>query len=223
MIAGLVAVLAVGISPRAVPKITLSPFQSPTVLANAFTMRINEELKNSDIIVLGFEATKEHEQILKSIVDSMKLNGVGSNVIIADSKLEWEIPDSVQFDIMKNPEPLVNETRQTFSNGKKVVIVTGNIHSTQLLKNNLVGLIKTNIPNAKLLSVSFSWFPRNKEEENQMPIKCETGNDPLQTADYGCWVLQNSRIQYRKKKDLTGPMGLMSQVGMNDYIFMVRN
>ncbi len=222
MLAGLGSVLFVGLSPRPVPKISLSPFESPTVLANALAMRLNDELGRANTIVFGFDGTAYHETILKQILPALKDKGINLEHVFVDRQLGWEIPNSKEIDLSQGPQEVLREAELAATQKQKILIITGSVHSSQLLQNNLVQFLVGQLKDTKILSITFSWFSRNKAEEELIPIKCKTGNDPLQTADLGCWILQSSRIQYRKKANLTGPMGLLNQVGLSDYIFLVR-
>ena len=226
LVFGMGVVLYFGISPKPIPKITLSEFSGPDLMAEALIIRLRQEMQNSPVIFLGVDSEQPSQleiwkDLLLRIKDDPKLK---FDSLVLDSSL----PDIANFegaekmDVREGIDELGQSLQSAILHQQRVAVIAPNIYTSQLIHQNPVSVFKQKT-GVQPLSLSVSGFSRSRSGESEMAIPCVVqAIDEVGTGPLGCMILQEGRTLYRKKMKpgYVGHVGLVDQVGANDYLVL---
>jgi hypothetical protein len=106
--------------------------------------------------------------------------------------------------------------------GQRVAVIMPTIYSSQLIPGNVAFKMK-NQAHLKITSMSITDFPRSREEEKYMRYPCSVEDvDQSGLGKLGCFITQEARTNYRKKMTHDSLVGLVDQMGMSDYLVLLR-
>lgn len=220
-VAGVVIMVQYGLAPRPIPKIKLSQFETHTVLANSLLLRLREEIKANPVIFLGVQPEMpEQLNAWKAFLSQNQEVGLKYDVVV----VEQDIPnvDSINPDVkMRTKEQfseLFDGIQKHLGAGQRVAVLVPSIYSARAIYGNLVNnyTVKSGKPPLGFTMVD---FPRNRESEKSMVIPCSVeGVDQSGTGPFGCMVAKTARFNYRKHFEAGKYVGLVDQVGLDDYL-----
>jgi hypothetical protein len=213
-----------GIQPRPAQKIKLSKFESPGIAANAMKLRLREEIKAAPVMFWGLDATHVHSiEILKSFLTAPKDSGVTYDHVIWDSALGVPPADLglEVFDFAQEPQRFVSGVQGALAQKMRILAVTSIWNSSQTFPMSFASQVREK-SNIQSLSMTFLDFPRTRSAESNLQIPCKVGNaDDTGSGKLGCLVLMKARSLYRKKFNPGEWVGLLDQVGLTDYVFLM--
>jgi len=213
-----------GIQPKTIPKITYSHFESPSDLAKAVILRMNQELKGYPIVLLGVMPGRSYDlEVWKAFLAESSVPSLQYQVLVIDADLPGAVdmfPGAVRMNFMTDTDRFVAGAKKALSQGLRMAVIVPSIYGSQLLKDSPVSLIKQK---SDLQPASFSLvgFPRSTEEEQKQDLLCVMGvNDRHGTGALGCVTQNKARLVYRKKSNPQKFEGLMDLVGERDYLIL---
>ncbi len=223
MLAGIGAIIYVGIKPKPISKIDLSGFQSTAEYSKSLDVRLNQEIKDSPILFLGVEADNiAQTKLWKEFLDLLPPGEAYDQVILDKLVSSYTFFDKNQVIDMKEQGPeLIKFLQDAKAQNKRTVVIAPSIFVSQLIPKNPTGKILEK-SGLSITSFSLASFPESREQEKLQNITCDTNvNDEKGTAALGCIILQVARSNYRKH--LTGfpYVGIVNQVGLRDYLMMI--
>ncbi len=222
-ICGMAMVIYFGIQPRPIPKIKLSQFETPTVLANSLLLRLREEIQKSPVLFLGVQSERpEQIEVWKQFFIHNQEPGMKYDLIVADQFLPG-------IDLLEPQEKMASKELATEliagveaarAAGKRVAIVVPTFYSAQLIHGNLANIYKQTTGQVPM-SLSLSEFPRSREQEKTMLNPCiVAGVDQTGFGPFGCMLVQTARANYRKHFQAGKYVGLVDQVGLKDFLVL---
>lgn len=225
VLAGVALVLYYGTKPRPVPKIKLSNFEEPGVLSRSLLLRLNLEIKNSPVLVIGADPKEEvHFLVWQKFFEANQEAGSKYDSLVVDKDLGHadKFPGALALDTLEEIETVIAGVQGAIERNERVAILVPTVYSSQLVHANFVQRLKERL-GQEVTSISLSGFPRTREGEKTMPIACVVeGVDDVGTGGLGCMIVQMSRNQYRNKKVESGKwVGLAEQVGLRDYLVLL--
>jgi hypothetical protein len=232
-----------GIQPRPVPKIKLSKFESPAVLASSLLLRLRQEIRANPVVFLGVEPEHpEQLQVWREFLNRNREAASRFEVIVIDENLKASslFPEASALDTKGQMDSLIEGIGKATAQGKRVAVITASIYSSQLIFGNLIHNFKEHTaknadkntdpntdPNAEPLaqktpmSLSIVDFPRTRQQEKSMIHPCIVdGVDQTGLGPFGCVIAQMSRANYRKHFEPGTRVGMVNQVGLNDYLIL---
>jgi hypothetical protein len=218
----LTTVIYYAIQPQPVPKINLSQFASPTVLANSVLLRMREEIHQSPVIFLGVEAEHpENLEVWKAFLQNNQEVGFRYDLVVMDQDLPTALfPEAEKISTKEQMANFSGNIQNAINAGKRVAVIVPVIYSSQLIHGNLVNVYRFE---SKQEPVSFSLvsFPRRRELEKEMITPCMTDVvDETVEGALGCFIAQTARANYRKRYSPHTHVGMVEQVGMKDYLVL---
>lgn len=224
LLISIVLLVQFGIRPRPVPKIKLSGFESTTHIAQALRYRLHEEIKVSQFIILGVNAeTPEHFEIWKNFLLSLDADLKYESLLI-----ESELPDHLglsgvqKLKMIDDFDDIVAALRTAMQSHTRVAILVPTVYSSMLVKNNFAHRLQEDLL-MPIMTISLNEFARKRDEEANLKPPCigegvdETGTGPL-----GCMILTTSRNNYRTASEGKAFDGLVNQVGLYDYLVLIK-
>lgn len=212
------------VQPRTIPKIKLSPFETPRVAANSIWLRLQEELKSSPNWLWGLDPSDEFQkEILKTFLHESPGNAPAFSEIWADRELGFDVPEKTRTVSLKaTPEKVAEELQKTTSEGKRVLLITVTPYAASFLKGGPAWRMKAQDPKLSFYSLLFSDFPRRRIDEAKMVFPCLLGNaDKNGIGDLGCQIQQRARALYRKTQPSGSRVGVMDQISGQDFLFLI--
>lgn len=227
---GVFVYLILGDTPQTVPKITLSYFTDEQEISDSIAKILYQELNQNPYYWIGLEPEKNEEigvllKLKQEIARHQKVQRV-----FVDSELELK-PDVISqigaTDIISVKDDVYNlgEKLQKLENDKiPYIVITAAIYSTSILKQNPIFKIKEKY-HLNPMTFSFSYFPIDQNDEENMIFPCSTSNDDHSgITDWGCITVNKARSVRRKiKKSNPKPwIGLMDLTGEKDYMVLLK-
>ncbi|RYZ81626.1 MAG: hypothetical protein EOP06_23180 [Proteobacteria bacterium] len=213
-----------GVQPKSIPKITYSHFETPSKLADAIVLRMNQELKGMPLVFLGVMPGRTQDlEVWKSFLQQSHIPGMQYQALVVDPDLPGAVeafPGAVKIDLQRETERFIEGAKKAREQGLRMAVIVPTIYSSQILKDNPVSTIKKT---SDLQPASFSLvgFPRNADQEKTQDLPCLMGpGDRKGTGDIGCVVQNKARLIYRKKSKPAMYEGLMDLVGERDYLIL---
>jgi hypothetical protein len=228
MISGMVAVIFFGIQPRAVAKVNLSQFSNANQVANTILMSMPQEIHESPIVFFG--VNPQDPFLIESLQNFLILaqsQPLKFDAILADESFaQLQVPLGLSFEhfpLRQQKERLVSGLKGVLEKKLHLLVLLPSVEASHKLEGSLVSQIQPMLVNEQnFLSLVFANFPRRREDEAQMQIPCNTGSaDQGQVGSVGCLILQTSRSLYRKHLTAGQWVGLINQVGITDYLFLL--
>ncbi len=220
-----------GVQPRPIPKIKLSQFDSPTVLANSLLLRLREEIKMNSVLFLGVEPEHpEQLQVWRMFLNKNQDSGSRFDVIVIDQYLNAAtlFPEATVLNTKAETDSLAQGIDKATAAGKRVAVITASIYSSQLISGNVISNFRSlsaksspgttdKIP----MSLSIVDFPRDRGQEKSMLHPCVVeGVDQTGLGPIGCMTVQTARGNYLKRYPFGSWVGLVNQVGLKDYLVL---
>lgn len=211
----------ISVQPRAIPKIKLSPFETPRVAANSIWLRLQEELKSKSTWIWGLNPHDQFQrQVLLSFLTEPPGNAPTFNEIWVDQELGLELEQKTRTITFKDNDQIGAEISAASEQKKRVLVVTVTPYAATFLKEG---------PAWKLLqqklsfySLLFSDFPRRRVDEAKMAFPCLLPHaDKTGAGDLGCQIQQRARLLYRKSQTSGARVGVMDQISGHDFLFLV--
>jgi hypothetical protein len=220
IILGVAAVFFFGMKPRPVEKIKLSQFEDSQVASKAVLLTLMRELKETPILIIGIDP---QEKFQHEIVLQLWTAGQYDGMLIDET-----IPKSAGF--VGEVFNLKNDTDRFFSGIQSVLdkklrllVVMPTYESSQMVAASLAFQLKKKYAHPIFSSITFSNFPRSREQEGNLTIPCNTGEqDQAGAADVGCLLLLKARGLYRKKLESGKWIGFLDQIGTTDFVFALQ-
>lgn len=221
---GVVGIFYFGIQPKPVEKIRLSQFESTKIAANSVLISIGAEIEKSPILFFGIAPTMiETVDVLKDFLISSAGSKLNYDLIVWDQRLGdslLEHPVQV-MDLAENPQGVLDFLNRTQADHQRVLVVTSFLNSSQLLAESFASQI-TKRSDLKPTSITLVKFPRTRDEEDKATVPCNTGpQDEQGIGHLGCMVLTKSRYMYKKRLAADQLVGILDQVGLHDFLFML--
>jgi hypothetical protein len=220
---GLGTMIYYGIQPRPIPKIKLSRFESPTVLANSILLRLREEIQQSPVLFLGVDVDRpEHFAIWKEFLAHNQEPGSKYDLVVMDQLIQNnDIPEAQKIPTKDDFEVFYQGVQQALASGKRIAIIVPTVYSVQMIPGNLVQNYKAKAA-VPPMSLSLSDFPRHRETElKELTNRCVVeGVDQTGVGPFGCLVLQTARGNYRQHFHAGDWIGLVNQIGLKDYLVL---
>lgn len=211
------------IQPKAIPKIKLSAFETPLAISNSIWLRLQEELKQRPVWIVG--ADPENEDQLAAL--SIFLNGgpdpsTNFDEIWLDTATGFELSTAKRKVVVRtNEETLKKELLQSVQNQKRILLVTLPIYAASILQDGPAWKLSQE-PAVAFGSIVFSELPRNRAQESELRVPCVLPqNDNSGTGGLGCWIVQRARLQYRKKLESGVLVGMLDQISGRDFLFLL--
>lgn len=211
-----------GIKPRAVQKIKYSEVDQPEKFGQAVFARLREEIRHSNILFLGVDPERpEQYQMWQGFLNAAKDPGYQYQVITIDPLLphKSQIQYSGEIDIQKESTRFIEGIQTAIKSGQRLLFIFPNVYVSQLIKQN-PAVVLNKQHQIKVMTISASAFPRFREEEKSFEPTCVVENDMKGTGALGCEIFEMARNTYRKPHDVKKYSGLMSLVGLNDYLVL---
>lgn len=213
-----------GIQPKSVPKIKYSHFEHPSKLADALILRMNQDLKNYPLVMLGVMPGRTHDlEVWQAFLAQSSIPGVQYQVLVIDPELPGAVemfPSAIKIDLKKDLNRFIEGAKNARAQGLRMAVIVPSIYGTQILKDNPAGVIAATT-DLKPASFSIMGFPRSPEQEQKQEIACVMGPGNVSgTGALGCVAQNKARLAYRKKSDPTKFEGLMDLVGERDYLIL---
>lgn len=234
MISGIVAVVAVGLKPRAIPVIKLSEFANENTVANSINMGV-PEFKEEPLLIVGVEpGTDYYSRLLTAWLPSQMFQHV---IVDEDLNFPADFQRTETISFKNNMESIFNQLRERVNRKERTLLITAHVNATQVIARSFTHLMNeafrqvvADVPvegasqePPHFVSLVFSDFTRRREDEKNFKIPCATVEDKDQfgVGALGCQILQQSRLYYRKKMTPGHRVGLMSQIGRWEYLFLM--
>lgn len=211
-----------GIKPRAVQKIKYSEVDQPEKFGEAVFARLREEVRHSSVIFLGVDPERpEQYRMWQGFINAAKDPGYQYQIITIDPQLPHKllIQFSGEIDIQRDSSRFISGIQEATKNGQRLLFIFPNVYVSQLIKQSPAVVLNKQYQ-MKIMTLAASAFPRNREEEKSFEPTCVVENDMKGTGTFGCEVFEMARNTYRKIQDLKKYSGLMSLVGLNDYLVL---
>jgi hypothetical protein len=224
MLAGVIAVLSFGVNPRPVPKIKLSSFDSPAVMANALLLRLRLEIKTNPLVVIGIETDNlDHVAVVQQLIANADPETQFNEVITeAEMGLETQFLTAQRAFLKDGYNAVAEYLRVKTTEGKRILIVTPTIYASQHVWGSFAHRLK-NQSQLNPMSLALSTFPIAREAEKSMKIPCVVeGVDTEGPGPLGCLIVQKARSSvYNSVGKETGAfIGLTDLIGLNDYLVL---
>jgi len=221
-IAGMTSMVYFGLKPRPVPKIKLSHFENPSVLANALLMRLREELRQSPLLFLGLDVSHpEQLETVKTLLENDQEPGIRYDLVVAPDHF---LPEGYLVHEKLPPrdqvETLAQGLEKGLEAGHRIAVIVPTADAAQYVSGNLVNQLKAA---SKLtpMSLAMTDFPRTRQQESRMTYPCiVAGVDQSGLGPFGCLVAQTARANYRKRYPEGQFVGLVEQIGLSDYLIL---
>lgn len=219
-----------GEAAKTLPKVKLTYFKDNTEFAAEIEKSLHTEIGKDKYFWIGYEPENEVQiDLTKLIKQEIEKQNGAFDIVIVDKELML-VEDIEKSFGMTHEIPLkekyVDAAELIKANeGKKILVITAAIYSTNLIKQNPHGKIKELI---KIEPTAFSlgFFPAVVEHERNTLFKCDT-EDKTGTSPWACAVVNKART-IRRRIDLVKlqqtPMpriGLMDIAGAKDYMILV--
>jgi len=221
---GLFATVYFGLQPQSVSKVTFSEFLSQDVVADSILLHLREELKQSSIVLLGVEPeVPEQIQVWKHLLKGNQKSGLKFDHIVIDQflKAEGQIPGAEQTDTKENITQVIQVLSDIQAKGQRAAVILPTVYASQLVAGNVASILKEQA-HLNMISLSLADFPRSREEESAMRFPCSVDDvDQTGLGQLGCTIAQEARANYQKKKTSGALVGLIDQVGKNDYLVLL--
>jgi hypothetical protein len=213
-----------GIQPKSIPKITYSHFDSPSKLADSIILRMNQELKQAPLLMLGVMPGRAYDlEVWKAFLAQSAIPEIQFQALVIDPDLPGAadmFPGAVRMDLKKETARFIEGAKNAQKQGLRMAVIVPTIYASQVLKDNPIHLIKES-SDLRPMSFSLMGFPRAPEQEQKQEIPCVMGpGDREGTGDLGCVAQDKARLVYRKKSKADKYEGLMDQVGERDYLIL---
>ncbi len=233
-ISGLGIMIYYGVQPKPIPKIKLSQFESPRVLANSILLRLREEVRNNSVVFLGVEPEHpEQMQVWREFLSQNQEAGSTYQIVVVDENLNAAklFPEATVLNTKLQLQTLADGIQKATSMGQRVAVITASLYTSQIIFGNLVHAYKEILKKKEQtanefmpLSFSIVDFPRAREQEKSMLHACIVdGVDQTGMGPFGCVIVQMSRANYRKRYNPGSGVGLVNQVGLKDYLVLYTN
>lgn len=210
------------------PIIELSYFADDQGVADHISQSLGPQIRENKHYWLGVEPEKpEHidvaAQLIKKLISEHKIQK-----IIVDQELGLKNDKLTQLqntDVVTLKENLytVGEKLQEFEKtGVGYILVSASIYTNSLLKKNPLNIMKEK-NGLNPLTISFSYFPTQAQDEKNMTFQCRT-EDQTGTSDWGCVVINKARFARRKIRSQNKMpwLGLMDASGEKDFILILK-
>ena len=185
------------ISPKPIPKIKLSTFKSPEEVAQAIALRMNQEIKSQPVLLFGVDPQNDFDgKVAEALPQALQTFGIRF-----DKVLHGEFSAS---SFRKEVESLV-------SSGQRLLAVAPFQISSHMSEDW----------KGPYLSISLYPMPRTKQAEASSPLLGKCGAASEKDKDVSCVALGQARLNYRQHMSSGQRVGMMSQVGATDYLFLL--
>lgn len=212
-----------GVKPRPLPKIRISQFETPTVMANSLLLRLRLEIQKSPLLFIGLQPDyPEHLEIWKQFLHQNQEAGMKYTLVVADQNIKDidTLAPQEKLATLEQSGVLFEGVENALAAGNRVAVIVPSVYSAQMIHGNLVNLYKQKT-GKEPMSLSLMDFPRKREDEKQASIPCNVeGVDQTGTGPFGCMVIQTARANYRKRFEPGKFVGLVNQIGLNDYLIL---
>lgn len=226
-----VLLLGGAIDGKSMALIKLSHFQSAEQVADSIFLCMHEDLRQAPALLVGIEPDHEfHKNVVLKMLQQMNEgsknlpSGELKYFVVADSKLQLapELAALVQQTVDSTDlEALASGTKVLLARGEKVLILVPSIFSTHKIDHNPATRMEHEF-NLPVTSLTFSTFPIERNQENNMTTPCITGERDLNgVGPLGCLIVQKARQFYRKKLSAQENWGSLELVGTRDYLFLL--
>lgn len=227
---GIAVVVYFSLEPKSVPKIKLSQFATPLEAAAAVHKRLDLELRDAKVLMIGvWPGQKQEGEVLAGLLKFLHADAPNAVTILDRALVQEESMAAVPFEdfgttlsfgVRDDVPSMVPVIQAALAEGKKVFIVTASYFSSQLLgygpASKLVG--EYQLP---ITSISMAPFPLDRTDEARHEVQCITGEDGAGTGPLGCNVIYKARSVYRKKKDPNRWNAMLDLVGGRDYLWLI--
>ncbi len=230
MLASLAFVFFVGIQPKAISKIGISQFENSDVVVNSLFVSIEPDLISPAIFFLGIDTSDANDPMMKEILSKfwskMQQTPHPFQAMVVDQSIQ--IPEGMQaehFDFRKEPERFIEGLKSAEKQAIHLLVVVPVVEASPKIPDSLMSLARKTIYTenpAKVAGLVFTSFPRQRQQEEFVTVPCNTGEeDQGQTATLGCYVIQKARFLYRKKYPSGMHVGLLDQLGQEEFVFLL--
>jgi hypothetical protein len=224
VVAGLVVSIYFGLQPKSVPKIKSSLVADPERMGQAVAQRLWGEIKDAPIVFLGVDPDQPDDlRVWKGFLDSLPADEKYALIVI-DPALPGKniIPYNEQIDIQKETERFKQGIHGALENKVRVAVIVPSIYSSQSIHDSPVNRLKAELSFLPM-SLSIAQPTLQREEEASAPYPCATGSgDTVGLGSWGCLIRTKSRSLYHKNWEGGKYLGLMDQIGANDYLILLR-
>jgi len=225
ILGGLIFCIYMGLQPKSIPKIKLSSVDKAALFGEAVFQRLRQEINGSRVILLGIMPEfLEQKEFAKGFVNALRSEH--SDIMVV-SDFRFELKDFLGAEEALNPEvsgsDVANSLQYVFKQNKKALLVVPIVHTSHFIQRNLVNSLRQNSPEGDVLAISVSDFPLNSKQESQTTILCRNEvADPTGYGSLGCMIAGKARSNYYKKTPEKPYIGLMDQVGLNDFLVLFK-
>ncbi len=211
-----------GIESRAVQKIKYSKVDTPEKFGAAVFARLREEIRQSNVLFLGVDPyQEEHYKMWQGFIHASNIPGYAYQVISIDPQLPHKsvMQFSGEIDIQKDAKRFISGVQQAIKDGQRVLFIFPSVYVSQLIKQSPASVLQSQYQ-IKVMTMTASNFPQSREEEKDFEPTCVVENDTKGTGTLGCEIFEMARNTYRKVHDPKKYAGLMSLVGLDDYLVL---
>lgn len=231
---GIFLSLQFGSQPRTLPEITLNYFTDEKELAESIQNRLDVELGQASVYILGVEPHRpEH---IKLWLEYIKLAQVQPNKMVHHFLIENDLFNSLneelkahfnefqKFDLKSQANELFGGLQSIVKQGQKALIITPNVYSFKILDSSPFKLVQDPVLKAGMINISAAFLPVQPEDLSQMMFPCKSQeSDRDGTAHLGC-IIQNKAASVRRKVKANQKMvGLMDLIGENDHLVLMKS
>ena len=177
----------VGIEPKPISKITLSKFENSDVVVNSLFLSISPELEHASIVFLGIDPADQDLPIMNEIFEkfyskSQQAETAYKAVVIDEGIKNFPGLNAEQFNLHKESQRFVAGLETTEERKMRLLVVVNPLEASPKVPSSLFNLARQSVYKGnpdQVASLIFARFPRNRAEEPDSPIACNTGEEDL--------------------------------------------
>lgn len=230
IIGGVYFALTFGLTPKPIPIISWSHFESPQDFGASVYKRLRIEILGQNLVFLGvLPERQDHYLAWKGLFDSLEAENKFEHIIV-DNSLPYKelIPSTEVISMIDNQAAVLNTIKDIIATKKRVAIILPTTYMSYLVKDNFHALLSRSLYDENdghrldvdWMTFSLSSFPIKREDEAAMEIPCNTEvKDPAGSGALGCVVVMKARSLYRQKERIEGKLpGVLDQIGTKEYL-----
>lgn len=219
-------IIHLGLEGKPLAKIKLSEFKSEAEVAQAFAMRLRQEVKDHPIVFLGVDPEEAtHLDIWKSFIALNKEPGWQFDEVLVEKNLGLVKALGLgerTLDIKEKETELKYLWQSPEYQKKRIALIVPSVYASQLLKDNPVQRLKSNPNEGRILSISLVPLAPNAESKDIQRIPCVAeGVDYTGQSALGC-VIRKKSMFWSKPMKQGVRLGVLEQFGLHDFIAFYR-
>lgn len=179
--------------PRTIPKIKWSHFHRIEDFGQAISTRLNQEILKSQVYLMGIRKDED----IQLWISALRPFGIDFFIIKPSS---MDMPQNFEENILNNKKMVWVVPLEQMPDWEKKLRL-------QMKENFFI----------KALVFYISSFPHSPSEEVDFHLECNEKNR------INCSVLEMARVNYRKALHVGQNVGMLNQIGVNEFLVLWRS